>query len=229
MLKDYGIIKRISKKISAAAEDASRAVLADYSNIKGREEEITSQLRGEINRHLLDSISKNLDGQVINGCNIKVATLKKTQEKYVGADLVGVIEITAGTATISKAFLAQAKVGKSYKDAKGHTFVKANNSDLLKQVEDMLKITSDSFVFLYSDVGILCISALQVQLANSNTVDTARQPFHKFGTFFEEFFKCFIGDHLISPIALKTTNLEDYAEKMKAHAIFKIEVKLKNN
>jgi hypothetical protein len=65
-----------------------------------------------------------------------------------------------------------------------------------------------------------------VDLADSNTIDTARHPSHKFGTFYEEFFKCFIGDHLISPAALKATSLEDYAEKMKVNAVLKLEVHL---
>jgi len=92
---------------------------------------------------------------------------------------------------------------------------------------DMLNLSSDSFVFIYSLRGIFCIPAFQIALGNSNTIDTARYPYHSFGTFFEEFFKCFIGDHKISPSALDATGLEDYAEKIKAQAVFQITVNLK--
>lgn len=228
MLKDYAIIKRISAEISSAADTVVKEVLADYGDIHGREEEVTAQLRGELNRHLLDNVSKSLDGQKINGCTIKVATLKKTQEKHVGADLVGVLEISRGSSSISKAFLAQAKVGSCYIGAEEQTFVRAYSKDIISQVDSMLKMSSDSFVFIYSNAGILCVPAFQVRLAGSPSIDTARHPFHSFGAFFEEFFKCFIGDHLISPQFFGAKGLEDYAEKLKASSVLWLSIQLKD-
>lgn len=228
MLKDYGIIKKISGEISAAAENAVNTVFRDYSDTKGREEEMTAQIRGEINRHLLKNISEKLNGQEINGCKIEIATFKKMQESKVGADLAGIVTIVNGTSSVSKAFLAQAKVGQGYNHG-GQEFARAKNRDVLRQANDMLNLSSDSFVFIYSPKGIFCIPAFQIVLGNSNTIDTAKYPYHSFGTFFEEFFKCFIGDHKISPLALGATGLEDYAEKIKAQAMFQITVNLKHD
>jgi hypothetical protein len=224
MLKDYGIIKRISSQMASAADEVANSVLGDYSNLQGREEEVTGQLRGEINRQLLANVSRRLNHQEINGCRISVATFKKKQENSVGADLAGIIEFSRNGYLISKAFLAQAKVGSSY--VKGQQFVKAYNKDVVRQAEDMLKISSDSFFFVYSDIGIYCVPALQVALSGSNTIDTGHHPFHTFGTFYEEFMKCFIGDHLISPLALGATSLEDYAEKVKVLSVLKLGVQL---
>lgn len=228
MLKRYGIIKEVASQVSAAADDAATAVLRDYSNLVGHEEEITAQLRGEINRHLLQNVQMRLGNKQIKGCRFTVATFKKKQENWVGADLAGVVELSLGSRTISKAFLAQTKVVKSYVGQRSMNFVRGYNADILTQAEDMLKLSSDSFFFLYSDIGIHCVSALQVVLAGSNTIDTGSHPFHTFGAFYEEFFKCFIGDHLISPTALGAKTLEDYAQKVKAAAVMKLSVQLKS-
>ncbi|MGP9809388.1 hypothetical protein ACT3TQ_14520 [Halomonas sp. AOP12-C2-37] len=228
MLKNYRIIKKIGAEVSEAAESAANSVLNDYSNLKGREEEITAQLRGEINRNLARNIEERLGNKDINGCKFSVATFKKKQEKGVGADLAGVVELSLANRTISKAFLAQAKIGNFYEGPRGINYIKAYNKDIVRQAEDMLKITSDSFFFLYSTRGIHCVSALQVLLSGSKTIDTGHHPFHTFGSFYQEFFKCFIGDHLISPAALGAKDLEDYAEKVNAETVMKLSVQLKS-
>lgn len=226
MLKNYGIIKELSREIASAAEDVCEQVFADYEEIAGREEEITAQLRGEINRRLLSNVARRLQGVDIRGCTVRVATLKKRQENKVGADLVGVIELTHGAKTVSKAFLAQAKVGSIFTSDRGERFVRSSNAKLLSQCRAMLKLSSDSFVFVYSKDGVVSIPAFQVVLGNTNTIDTASYPYHSFGRFIEEFVKCFIGDHLISPVALRTTSLEEYAARLHAKAALVIRVKL---
>jgi hypothetical protein len=228
MLKDYGIIKRIASQMAAAADEVAAAVIGDYANLQGREEEITGQLRGDINRRLLENVSRRLNNETINGCRVSVATFKKKQENSVGADLAGAIELSANGRTISKAFLAQAKVGTSYTGERGQKFVRGYNKDVVRQADDMLKISSDSFFFVYSDIGVHCVPALQVSLSGSNTIDTGHHPFHTFGAFYEEFVKCFVGDNLISPSALGATSLEDYAEKVKSLAVLKLGVQLKS-
>lgn len=229
MLKDYGIIKRIASQMAEAADEVAAAVIGDYTNLQGREEEITGQLRGNINRHLLEHVSRRLNNETINGCRVSVATFKKKQENSVGADLAGAIELSINGRMISKAFLAQAKVGTSYTGERGQKkFARSYNGDVVRQADDMLKISSDSFFFIYSDIGVHCVPALQVSLSGSNAIDTGHHPFHTFGAFYEEFVKCFVGDNLISPSALGATSLEDYADKVKAHSVLKLGVQLKS-
>lgn len=226
MLKKYGIIKKISSEISNAANEVAMDVLNDYSDLKGREEEITGQLRGEINRRLLEKIKEKLNDKKINGCKISIATFKKIQESKVGADFAGIIEISNGDIEISKAFLAQAKVGTASEDDHTDEVFEAENPDILKQANKMLEVSSDSFIFIYTKSGIACVPAFQVQLAGVNKITTKDFPYRKFDSFFEEFFKCFIGDHKISPKAIGATSLEDYAEKMALNSTFKIRVDL---
>lgn len=226
MLKDFGIIKNISREIGEAASAAAKAIMADYTDLTGKEEEITPQLRGEINRHLMDEVKKRLNGKTFGNCKVTVATFKKKQESTVGADLAGILEIDFNGRKISKAYLAQAKVGKEYLGPQGQVFVRATNDDLQKQVSDMLEITSDSFVFIYSKGGIHCVPAFQVALSGTNSISTESFPFRNFGSFYEEFIKCFIGDHKIAPDQLGAVNLEDYAKRLTADAALKIAIKL---
>ncbi len=93
----------------------------------------------------------------------------------------------------------------------------------------MLDITSDSFVFIYYPYGITCIPAFQVKLGNSQKVTTEEYPSHKVGPFFEEFFKCFIGDYKISPSAMGVTSLEEYAEKLTVMNVIQLEVHLEDD
>lgn len=226
MLKDYGIIKRIASAMNEAASDVAQAVINDYAPLDGKEEEVTGQLRGELNRRLLDAVKSRIDGQDFGQCKVMVSTFKKRQEFFVGADLAGIFEIEFNGTKVSKAYLAQAKVGKDYEGLQNQTFVRAINKDLRLQAERMLKITSDSFVFVYSKSGIHCVPAFQVALSGLNKIDTGNFPFRSFGSFYEEFVKCFIGDHMIAPDRLNATNLEDYAKKMSANAALRLSVEL---
>lgn len=225
MLKRAAVIKELASRIGGAADAAAREVLGARNQKKGREEELTGALRHELNKRLLEQIKSCLNEVEINGSRVVVETFRKVQERQVGADLVGVIEITGAT-TISKAFLAQAKVGETYEGSRQEMGAKAYSADVLKQVDDMLNLSSDSFVFVYSDAGLFVIPALQIRLANSSSIDTASHPYRSFGSFFEEFVKCFIGDHKISPDALGASDLEDYLEKLRVEAAFRLQLRL---
>jgi hypothetical protein len=225
MLKRAAVIKELASRLGDAAHAAAEEVLGARKQKTGREEELTAALRHELNKRLLENIKSSLNEAEINGSRVLVETFRKVQEKQVGADLVGVIEI-AGARSISKAFLAQAKVGQVYEGARGEKGAKAYSADLLKQVDDMLSLSSDSFVFIYSDAGLFVIPALQIRLANSKSIDTANHPYRSFGSFFEEFVKCFIGDHKISPDALGVTDLEDYLEELHVEAAFRVQLRL---
>ena len=224
MLKDY----RIIKAVGAAIEEAARNVVRDYSAVEGKEEEVTAQFRGEINRHLLKSIADSLDGEVINGCTFRVATLTKRQEHDVGADLIGIVQLDYGSTRVTKAYLAQSKVGSLHPGPRGQTYATTYSPDMVRQAKDMLDVSPASFVFIYTSEGIACVPAQQVKLAGSNSISTERYPFHSIGAFYEEFIKCFIGDHRIAPGVLDSGNLEDIARATHAQAALLLGVKLKD-
>jgi hypothetical protein len=227
MLKDTRIIKRVGGILDDATESVTRNVLRDYSAIDGREEELTAQLRGELNRRLLREVEKRLNGKSIRNCTFRVATFTKKQENRVGADLVGIVQLRNGPTTISKAFLAQSKVGFVHSRFRGQPLVRTYSANVLSQVDKMLSLSSDAFVFIYTLEGIFCVPAFQVKLAGSRTIDTEHQPYHSIGRFYEEFFKCFIGDHHIAGGALKGADLEAIADATSAQALLLIRADLK--
>lgn len=224
MLKDHRVLRRTSAIIKDASEDVINELLKLNPDIEGREEEFTSQIKSEITLHLIDNIKKQLDDEIINGIHFNVYTFKKKEENKVGADLLGLVEITIGDHKVTKAYLAQAKVGRSYVTESGEIHARCSDSLLQKQVKDMLKITSDAFVFIYTKDGIFTIPALEVNLSGSNSIDTQNFFYRSFGTFYEEFFKCFIGDHHIVPPYIEPKKLAELASKLEAGNSFLIRV-----
>lgn len=173
-----------------------------YGSISGREEETTNQLALAITERLTDEIEEHLHGRAIGAVKFGVHVLKNrsqgSEESRVGADLAGIIRLTVGNTTVSKTFLAQAKVGKFRNAADRYPTVR--NSNLLSQCKKMLAQSSDSFVFIYTERGIFIVPALSVHLVNKNTLNLREHYcYERFGLFYREFFRCFIGDHKISP------------------------------
>jgi hypothetical protein len=119
---------------------------------------------------------------------------RASQKRIFGADLLGVLSIRTSRTTLSKGFLAQAKllgVGKPLRLKK-----------LRSQCEDMLSYTPDSYVFLYDARGVRVVSALMVargsEHPNALPTWTLRQ-------FFVAHFSSFVGDERLrtpSPDAL---------------------------
>ena len=169
MFKEHRILSDIAKAVDEAAEVANR-VLNSHEDIKGREEEITSELRFSITCLLLDGIKERLHGRTIRGVKLGAYVLKRsTEEPRVGADLAGIIRLTVGNTTISKTFLAQAKVGE-FRDGDKYPVVPYNKK-LLSQCRKMLERSSDSFVFIYTERGIFVVPALSVRLANKKSLN----------------------------------------------------------
>jgi hypothetical protein len=84
----------------------------------------------------MDRISKKLGGKNIHGIRFDVYTFKKRKENKVGADLLGLLEIEIGGKRITKAYLAQAKVGITYQDSEnGEVYAKCYDSLLQKKCQ----------------------------------------------------------------------------------------------
>lgn len=226
-------INDLQNHINRAVDKVFQDVVNDFPKIQGREEEITSQFRGEINRHLIYEIEKSLGGINLGDFKIDVYTYSKKQEKKVGADIAGILEIDYGSKSLKKAFLAQSKVCHPVKIKlpkgtvpKGSTtsYYESNNSLILKQAKDMLNITSDSFFFLYTKSGCFVIPALHVDAIGKNKVNTVDFHYKNLGNFYSEFFQCFIGDHKIADITTNSKSLEDYAAKYNVNNVLYIKI-----
>ncbi|MGD6856364.1 hypothetical protein ACQCVO_14910 [Bacillus infantis] len=211
--KNNGFISGIEEIIKQASENVANRIIELQKDVKGREEKISDQLESEITLHLLEEIKGLLNNKVINGVNFVVRTYTKKEEKDIGADLGGLIEVTIDGKTIKKAFLAQAKTAE-VKGGKKSTskYIYTYNKDIPGQAENMLSITSDSFFFLYTNEGIYVVSALHVHGNDKKSINTKELYYKEFGEFYSEFFKCFIGDHKIAEIYDTPEELEKFAE-----------------
>lgn len=236
MIKKYRTIKEVGRVIKDASQELSikeviNPVLQSKGDVQGNEEKITDVLENRINLALIKEIEKKLNTTKFKGLKINIHTYSKyTEEPKIGADFAGVLEIDLGKgATLRKIFLAQAKVCKiTGKHSRTRTFsMSTNDAKVPKQATDMLNITSDSFFFLYTNKGIYVIPALEVELYNKVprkprlTIDTTDIYYKSIGSFYEDFFKCFIGDHKIAH-TYKTT--EELLKIVNTVSVFHISV-----
>jgi len=125
--------------------------------------------------------------------------------------------------TTIKGFLAQAKLdGRSANVAGpfgrfgGVSFPHTGERDRLRgQADDMLSISPDSFVLVYSEDGFVVVPAISV------SGPASRQPVYAkaVDTFFGEFLMCFVGDSGLS--AHDDATLDKLRERTRARkAIF---------
>lgn len=212
------IIEKASQKLS---EDVIKRRIKIDNTITGREEDITSKLETKLSEDLNEQISTSLNGYE-GKITFEVYPFKKTEEKKVGADLCGIVDINHNGKRVVKYFLAQSKVC-SVKTRDGKTYYHGGDANLSSQVNEMLNITSDSFVFLYTDEGIYVTPAFGIKVSDGK-IDTRDQYYKSIGTFYGEFFKCFVGDHKADGIDLSTLNLEEIIELAKSKFIHYIKI-----
>ena len=196
-IKNTNALSYLAEQVGVAAEELAGRVLNDIGrdNLTGREETITPQIAREFTGHLLEEIRSRLNGQQISGVSFKVHCYKRREENIIGADIAGIMTIRNGSRSISKGYLAQAKVApQASRQGSRVVKIRAGDQNLGRQCNDMLKRSSASFVFVYSKLGVHVVPASTVVFKGQGGVDTATDYYKNFQTFYTEFFKCFIGD-----------------------------------
>lgn len=226
MTKKYTFIREAANAVAVAAEESVGAVLAQHADIRAREEEITAQLKFEITQGMVNRVQANLDGRVINGVRFAVQVFRRAQEHAVGADLMGVLQIDTPTGSVRKVFLAQAKVCNSETNSWGRPIAICYDPRLRSQVSNMLARTSDSFAFFYTAERVFVVPALQISLTSGNRISTDEVYAHQIGQFYEEHFKCFIGDQRIAPPSVSPDDLEQLSEDLSSNHVLSIQAKL---
>ncbi|UOE77160.1 hypothetical protein [Parageobacillus thermoglucosidasius] len=224
-MKEKGFINNIITVIEEATNDITKRLI-DLNNeegIEGREEELTSQFKSEISNHLIDEIRRRLNNKEVNGVKFKVYTYKKKDESDIGADLAGFLEISNGNQKITKAFLAQAKVCKIKKSKQGIQ-ITGYDRRIINQAKKMLNITSDSFIFLYTNKGIYVTPAFGIVLNNSKKIDSKKLYYKSIGGFYKEFLKCFVGDHKLAELYNKPNDLKEIAKGVNANRVLYIQI-----
>jgi hypothetical protein len=195
MLRDFddaidGVVRRVGYDAYSLCERIGS--IAD-------EDDFTSRLAEDIER--------SLDNTLIGGVHFTAFTKKltwrgaKAEERALGADLMLVLRMKAGIFDVSKGYLVQAKMNA------GSLFeisVKAPR-DLSGQIDAMLKVTSESYVWAYSDKGIAVARAGSFQAALSAGLEKEFEP-QTFTAFFRAGLRSCSGDY-----KFKARNLADLA------------------
>jgi hypothetical protein len=136
-----------------------------------------------------------LNGQTISGVRWRAKTLtdrrRGSQESNYGADFLATLELDLQGYQVKKGFLAQAKLIEP-----SESFGNTNFTKMREQCKKMLKLSSASYVFLYSQQsGISVIPAIEVLGARScNPHELTSQSMRQF---YKEHFECFVGDRVI--------------------------------
>ena len=186
------------QQIHAAVHEIQHAILEtleDYNRTKIKQEpEFTVKLTTKIEDRL-----KNINLAGVRW-NAKILTDRgaKAEEKIIGADFMGVLEIDLPDYKVKKGFLVQAKMSGNI-----------NSPDLMEQCQKMLKHSNESFVFIYDKDGISVIKASEILNSESKFSQLPRMSAEEF---YYEHFKCFIGDH-----AIKSANGENLYELMEKY------------
>src|SRR5262245_29806061 len=110
---------------------------------------------------MLGRIEQAMNGHLTRGVRWSAKTLtsmvKDSQENEFGADFAGVLDIDIPRYSVKKGFLAQAKLIEPTDRMPARELQR-----LIEQCDQMLRYSSDSFVFLYSRESISVVPAISV-------------------------------------------------------------------
>jgi hypothetical protein len=203
VIRDYAIIRESARRIAEAANGTMQALT-----------EARVEQEPAFTDRMLGRIEHAMEGFETKGVRWTAKTLTdrgpKAQEKQFGADFVGVLTIRIPEYSVSKGFLAQAKLIEPNASIGEREFER-----MRRQCEEMLTVSPDSYVFIYSVSRISVVPALSVISAGRcNPHDLYSRSVSRF---YEEHFQSFIGDRDIH--APSITALEQARERTRARRL----------
>jgi hypothetical protein len=195
-----GTVAGIGDAIQAAEEITVQALRE-----QGIETEptFTDRLVGAFHAAMGRALNGDVGVQVGN-YRVRVRTLRpmgsNAPEREFGADICVVLDVDIPQYRLSKGFLVQAKMsGRGAtevtieKTSAYPTVTVAPDSDLRRQCNTMLALTPDSFVFVYSEHGVLVVPASTVTHITANA--RPQRVYSKaLRQFFVDFLMSFVGD-----------------------------------
>ena len=180
MKRDYAIVRHAAARIGRAVNHVVLAL---------REEEIPNE--PSFTDQMLGAIRARMDGYGHKGIRWTATVLNPhTEEGKYGADFAGVVRINLPDYRVMKGFLAQAKLVEPE-----DSFSRREYTRLLRQCQQMLSYTPDSFVFLYSRKRVTVVPAIAITAADPCNPHEFYS--RRITRFFEEHFESFIGDRKI--------------------------------
>ncbi len=202
------IITGTLKNMLTAVETAERLAVRGLSDgTIETEPTLTDRFLGGLEQSITS------DGLEMRGYRLRLRTLRdrgpNAPERLFGADLVAVFELDTPECRLRKGFLAQAKLAGpgevSVNDSREYPVVSIRRSaqreerpsDLAPQCRRMLRVSPDSFVFVYTDRQISVVSANTVAHISD---DGGRHGVYRMTLrqFFRAFFQSFIGDYRLA-------------------------------
>jgi hypothetical protein len=191
MLKYRRIIQVSAQRIAVAANRTVDEYVAGHVE---HEPEFTGGMLGRM--------KEAMNGFVTRGVRwtAKVITSQgpNAQENLFGADFMGVLEFDLPEYRVKKGFLAQAK-----RIERDERLATREWDRTVRQCKQMLSITAESFVFVYSRSGIIIVPALTI--ASATTPCNPHDFYSRTALrFYQDHFECFVGDQAISSADIKT-------------------------
>jgi hypothetical protein len=192
MIKKHGIVKDSASHISQAANKTCESL---EKGLIEHEAHFTDRMLGRI--------EESVDGYEVKGINWRSRTFTNQKpgprDKNYDAELLGVLEIKLDDYHIKKGFLAQAMIIEPEDSMERYEIRRMKD-----QLENMLSISSASFLFLYSKERISVVPAISV--VNSK-IDNPHELYSRSLTsFFMEHLESFIGDQKLFPSKMEQFN-----------------------
>lgn len=187
-MRNYrGLVRAVARRINNAAEITVHDL--DQGEIQ-QEPSMTDRLLG--------GIRNAIDGYRSKGVTWRAITLtdrgRGAQERKYGADFAGVLSVDLPDFRVDKGFLAQAKL------IRNNGMPMGEFHRMVDQCEQMLRLSSASFVFLYTRTGIRIVPAISVIGASNPDfiLDTSTLYSRSLSKFYEDHLECFLGDRNIN-------------------------------
>lgn len=180
MLRRYSLIRKVAAELGKAAQRVERAY---------RDGDAPYEV--DLTGRLLGAVVDQLDGKIMKGVTWRAKQFRTgkgfgAEEKTIGADFMGFLDMRLRGYAVQKGFLVQAKRAEP-DDPVG------NWSGFKDQLEKMLAVSSASYAFIYSkERGIRAFPAQEVVGLKSRNIFTLYDM--SFERFFEDHLKCQIGD-----------------------------------
>jgi hypothetical protein len=137
-----------------AIEGVVRRVAYDARSLCDRIDSIADE--DDFTSRLAEKIEISLNGKLIDGVRFTALTKKlkwrgsHSEEKAAGADLILVLNLKDNEVELSKGYLVQSKMN----SAPPTEIVVSDRARLSHQIDGMLRITSDAYIWAYSDGGV---------------------------------------------------------------------------
>ena len=145
-----------------------------------------------------DSLTGFAKGGITWSSKILSSHGPNTEEKKLGADILGALHLNLPGYVVKKGFLAQAK-----RQEPGKHLSKDEWGRLYNQCLTMLQFSSESYVFIYSLNGVYVVPAISV-VACTSVEDLHTLHPKILSAFYKEHFMCFVGDRAIDSTSPRT-------------------------